>query len=296
MRRAICIVCLGLAVASAAALAGPLTILYTNDLHLRQDRLASLAALIEQERSQADHVLLLDAGDTWQDFRRPIDAVWGADEMVRWMNSVRYDAMAIGNHDLYWGRERLIELIDRADFPVLSANLNPVARCAAAFRSSSLHRIGDLNVLVIGVVTGEYLPYLDYPRLRYEAAGAALARELSLDREGPVDLVIALGHLPIADAVKIARRVPGIDVFITGHSHETTPEPRRVGNTLVVQSGAFARYLGRLRLNVEPGRGPQLIENTLLPTAEAPADVARGLRQLLRVVSALAVSLFLVLR
>jgi len=283
-------------IASATALAAQLTILYTNDLHLRFDRLASLEALIEEERSQADHVILLDAGDAWQDFRRPIDAVWGADEMVRWMSSVRYDAMAIGNHDLYWGHERLVELIDKADFPVLSANLNPVAGSSAPFRSSSMHWIGGVNVLVIGVVTGEYLPYLDYPRLRYEAAETALARELSVNREGTVDLVIALGHLPIADAVKIARRVPGIDIFITGHSHETTPEPVRVSDTLVVQSGAFAWYLGKLRLDVEPGRSPQLIDNALLPTAKAAADVARGLRQLLWVVSALAVSVFLVLR
>ena len=95
-------------------LASSLTILYTNDLHTRLGRLEGLAELIESERAMDRPVLLLDAGDTWQDFRTPLAAVWGAEEMVDWMNKVRYDAMALGNHDLYWGADQLVALCERA--------------------------------------------------------------------------------------------------------------------------------------------------------------------------------------
>jgi len=46
-------------------------ILYTNDIHLRFARMASLAALIESARGEGYPTILLDAGDAWQDFRSP---------------------------------------------------------------------------------------------------------------------------------------------------------------------------------------------------------------------------------
>jgi len=163
-------------------IASSLTILYTNDIHSRLDRLEGLATLIAEERSQADDLLLFDVGDAWHDFRVPLYAVWGADEIVAWMNRVGYDAMAVGNHDLYWGAERLAELSAEADFPLLAAN-------------------------VIGLLTPEDFPYLDYPWVRYIEPTEALRRVLE-ETGAEANFVIVLGHLPVAQAVRIARAVP----------------------------------------------------------------------------------------
>lgn len=55
-----------------------ITILYTNDLHTRLNRLSGLATQIERIRAEAaGPVLLFDSGDTWQDYRLPVYAVWG---------------------------------------------------------------------------------------------------------------------------------------------------------------------------------------------------------------------------
>lgn len=270
-----------LAFAVVLGTASPVTILYTNDLHLRFARLDSLAAFIEEERAAGDPVLLLDAGDAWQDFRRPLAAVWGADEMVRWMNGVGYSGMALGNHDLYWGAGRLAELIEQAEFPVLCANLVPVASFDAPFASSIVVQIDAVRVLVIGVITEEFVPYSDYPWLRYDAPEERIREEIR-ELDAPVDLIVVVGHLPVSDAVRVARSVPDIDVFITGHSHEETAVPVRAGRTIVVQSGAFGENLGKLRLDVEAG-SVSLCEHVLLPTTEASVQRDRGLRELLRV-------------
>lgn len=268
----------------------PVTILYTNDLHLRFFRLDSLEELIEHERLASDCLLLLDAGDTWQDFRRPVYAVWGADEMVGWMNRVGYDAMALGNHDFYWGSERLVDLIERAEFPVLCANFGPVSGFAAPFTPSTVVHFEGLDVLIIGLVTSEYLPYSDYPWLHHLSPEEAV-REVLAAHVGSADLVVALGHLPVADAVRIAAEVPGIDVFITGHSHEETPIPVRVGETIVVQSGEFGENLGKLVLDVSRSpREHELLSHELLATTKAPTVLSRGLRQLLVVGLALIVT------
>ena len=294
MKRAL-IVVVALWIVSLGVVSAPLTILYTNDLHLRLDRLASIERLIAEERAAGAPVLLVDAGDTWQDFRRPLSAVWGADRMVEWMNRVGYDGMALGNHDMYWGSGRLGELVGAASFPVLCANLVPLRRAEPPFVPSTRIDVDGISALLIGLITEELLPYSAYPVLHLVPAAAAVAGEI--DRAAlPGDLIVVVAHLPIADAIRVAKQVPEIDVFVTGHSHEETREPVRVGDALIVQSGAFGENLGRLGLDVDRETGAhRLIDNALIPTEKAPTDVGRGLLQLLTVVTAAVAAALLVL-
>ncbi len=285
---------------SASAFASPrtLTVLYTNDLHLRFERLVSLTGLIEAERASGAPTLLVDAGDAWHDFRRPVAAVWGADAMIDWMNEVGYDAMALGNHDLYWGFDRLAELSDRAQFPLLGANLSPAVGYDAPFAPSIVRRVDGIRVLLIGVTTPQWLPYPDYPWLRYLDPAVAITAEIeaataSGDRP---DLIVAIGHLPIADAVEIVGVAPAIDLFITGHSHEVTRESIRVGDSVVVQTGAFGERLGRLVLEWDESGEVHVVSGGLLDTEEAPTQSGRGLLQLLAVTLVLAATALLVLR
>ncbi len=264
-------------------LAFSLTILYTNDLHTRLGRLEGLAELIDHERSTDRPVLLLDAGDTWQDFRVPLYAVWGAEEMVDWMNQVGYDAMALGNHDLYWGADRLAALCKRATFPVLCANLRPSAGIAPPFIPYTVISVGEVEVLVIGLITLEYLPYPDFPWLRYVSPDAALKDALETMGER-ADLVVVVGHLPVEEAVRVVQAVSGVDVFLTGHSHEMTPDPVRAGETLILQAGAFGQFLGRLRLELDAETGDILsATNELLPAKKSPLRLDRGYLRLFQV-------------
>ncbi len=277
-------------------IASSLTILYTNDIHSWLDRLEGLAALIAEERSQTYDLLLFDVGDAWHDFRVPLYAVWGADEVVAWMNRVGYDAMAVGNHDLYWGAERLAELSSETDFPLLAANLLPQYGVVAPFIPYTLRPIDGLRVLVIGLLTPEDFPYPDYPWVRYIEPAKAL--RVVLEEAGTeADLVVVLGHLSVARAVRIARVVPDIDVFLTGHSHETTPDPMREGKTLILQAGAFGRYLGRLKLEIDPQSGAIVsARNSLLETKRTPVVLDRGLLKLFTVMALIATSLLLLIR
>ena len=272
----------GIVLATICAAARPLVILYTNDLHVRLSRLASLREQIERERDAGVPVLLVDAGDAWQDFRTPLAAVWGGERMVDWMNDVGYDAIALGNHEMYWGADRLAELAAGASFPILCANLMPRPDVSPPFVASAVRVVDGLRVLLVGLITGEHLPYPDFPWLRRVESAAVLRSTLDAQAE-PVDLVVVVGHLPTAEAAELARAVESIDVFVSGHSHEQTAEPIRAGETLIVQAGAFGCHLGRLVLNVKSG-DVSLVSNDLIPTTKAPADVGRGLVQLAAVV------------
>ena len=277
-------------------IASSLTILYTNDIHDRLAPLASLGELIEEERASGAPVLLFDSGDTWQDFRVPLYAVWGADEMVAWMNRVGYDAMAIGNHELYYGAQRLAKLSSQTNFPLLCANMIPLAGNPVPFVPYTMISTGEMRVLVIGVITAEYLSYPDYPWLKYIDAAQAIQKALK-EMEGKADFVVVLGHLSVARAVQIARVVPDIDVFLTGHSHETTPDPVREGKTLILQAGAFGRYLGRLKLEIDLQSGEIVsARNLLLETKKTPVVLDRGFLKLFTVVALITTSLLLLTR
>ena len=292
------VVFLMILVVSLATSAASLTILYTNDIHDRLGSLASLGELIEEERATGSPVLLFDSGDTWQDFRVPLYAVWGADEMVAWMNRVVYDAMAIGNHELYYGADRLGEISSVADFPLLCANMIALPGYQAPFLPYTMIPAGGMRVLVlvIGVITAEYLSYPDYPWLKYVDPTRAIQGILK-ETEGEADVVIVLGHLPVAQAVQIAQKVPDIDVFLTGHSHEITPDPVREGKTVILQAGAFGRYLGRLRLEIDPQSGVIVsAQNTLLETKKTPVMLDRGYLKLFTVAALIATSLLLLTR
>ena len=273
-----------------SASAVPLRILFTNDLHLRFARLNDLAARIDEARAAAPGaVLLLDAGDAWQDYRRPVLAVWGAEEMVGWMNRVGYDAMAIGNHELYWSPDRVRRLSAEATFAVLCANLIPEAGYGAPFVPSRLLETEGVRVLVIGAVTRELLPYHDWPWLRVVDPAHAIRREI--ERYGSeVDWIVALVHLSTASAARLAESVPGVDIWATGHSHEATPAPIRAGDALIVQAGSFAQALGVLDVDRTMRQEPaEILSYALVPTKEETSPLAqRGLLRLLIVGSALA--------
>jgi len=274
-----------------------LTILYTNDLHLRFARLLSIERWIEAERAEGvGPVLLVDAGDTWQDTRTLLSIVWGADEMVSWMNRVGYDAMALGNHEMYWGSDRLGALAASAEFPLLCANLEVTPGGKAPFASAAVRTVGGLRVLFVGAVTWHHLPYPDYPWVRYVDPAIALQRAIEEARSRETfDLIVALGHVRVSEAAVIVEAVPWIDVFVSGHSHEETREPIRVGGSFVVQSGSFAEHVGRLRLSIDATGAIEFVSNDLLPTEQAPTDNGRGLLQFLAVTAAFAATVLLAL-
>ncbi len=87
-----------------------LTILHTNDVHSRIEPFpldgsrnaghggaARRAKLIQNIRSQEEHVLLLDAGDIFQG--TPYFNMFGGELEFKLMSEMKYDAATIGNHD-----------------------------------------------------------------------------------------------------------------------------------------------------------------------------------------------------
>jgi S-sulfosulfanyl-L-cysteine sulfohydrolase len=68
------------------------------------------------------------------------------------------------------------------------------------------------------------------------------------------DVIVLLSHLGFTQDMKLLSEVAGIDVCLSGHTHNRLYEPVLIGKTIVIQSGCHGSFLGRLDLEVEGGQ------------------------------------------
>ena len=238
-----------------------LTVLHTNDIHGQFDQMTRLATLIARERASAAgegrSLLMLDAGDS-SDISAWESRVTKGRANFAMLEAMGYDAVTIGNGDMQWDRDALAKLVGSVHFPALAANLLALDSDqppAPGLHSHALFNFGELKVAVIGVTVNEPGLYDDwgYRIESVETTARALVSRLR-DASRGAQVVIVLSHEGVEADQQLAAAVMGIDAIIGGHSHTALLEPIRIGHSIIVQAGAFGRYLGRLDLTIEDGK------------------------------------------
>jgi 2',3'-cyclic-nucleotide 2'-phosphodiesterase/3'-nucleotidase len=269
------------------AASAALTILHTSDLHGHVhprdsladrdfgDGLARVASAVGSIRSEGRPVLLLDSGDTIQGtpeqalaFETSAEA---SDPIIAVMNRIGYDAMAVGNHEFDFGRDRLGRSRAEARFPFLSANITDEKTSEPAFAPYKVAVVGGVRVGILGLTTPR-VPSWESPErishLRFTDSVEAAARYVPILRgREHCDVVVVLVHEGFErdlesgedrgtggenQASAIAERVPGIDLLLTGHTHSII-DPRRLGAVWISQPGRFGNTLTRFDLTLSRG-------------------------------------------
>jgi sulfur-oxidizing protein SoxB len=73
-------------------------------------------------------------------------------------------------------------------------------------------------------------------------------------RDMGAEVVVVLSHNGFDVDKKMASRVSGIDVILSGHTHDALPEPVLVDETIIVASGSNGKFVSRIDLDVRDGR------------------------------------------
>ncbi|KAJ3606694.1 hypothetical protein NHX12_026213 [Muraenolepis orangiensis] len=286
----------------SAAASWDLVLLHTNDVHARVEAtsrgsgrcapakapcfagVARRASKVAEVRGREANVLLLDAGDQYQ------GSVWfnmykGA-EAAHFMNLLRYDAMALGNHEFDNGVEGLQRpFLEKVGFPVLSANIyntTPPTQANKPYfvQPYAVLTVGGQEVGVVGY-TSQETPALSNPgpNLKFEDEVSAIQLQVDKLRSLGVNKIIALGHSGFTADQEIARRVRGVDVVIGGHSN-TFLDPSVLGSdegrqVPVVQAYAFGKYLGYLKVTFDgAGDVVKASGNPILLDSSVPEDAS----------------------
>lgn len=213
---------------------------------------AYIMSLINQIRSERPgKVLYLDTGDTLQG---SATSLWTkGEDMVRVLNQMKCDAMC-GHWEFTYGEDRVQELIKLMEFPFLAQNVNDATWDDQIFKSYSIKSINGLNVALIGQAF-PYTPIANprrfIPNWSFGIKEDHMQAVVDEVRGKKVDLVVVLSHNGMDVDQKMVSRVKGIDVIMGGHTHDGVPKPVVVGNTLVIASGCYGKFLSRLDLKVK---------------------------------------------
>jgi sulfur-oxidizing protein SoxB len=89
------------------------------------------------------------------------------------------------------------------------------------------------------------------PKWSFGIRDALVQKRVDEARAGGADLIVFLSHNGFDVDRKLAGEIKGIDVILTGHTHDALPAVEKVGKTLLVASGSHGKFLARLDLEVK---------------------------------------------
>jgi 2',3'-cyclic-nucleotide 2'-phosphodiesterase/3'-nucleotidase len=265
-----------------------ITILSTTDLHgnvLPVDYytnkpdargLAKVATLIKAARKENPAgTLLLDSGDTIQG--TPLQYFHNKknnappDPMMLTMSALKFDALAVGNHEYNFGLAVLTKARREANFPWLSANTYKRGTGETYYQPYLVKELKGVRVGIVGLTTPG-IPFWEnkenFAGLEFRDPLVEARKWVGVLREKErVDLVVVAMHMGLeADlrtgeaspgqvtneniAMQLAKGVPGIDLILMGHTHREVPSVV-IGETLLTQANYWGRHLARADVYLE---------------------------------------------
>ena len=242
------------------------------------------------------NVIFLDAGDQFQGSLM-YTTYKGAVE-AEFMEQLKPDAMALGNHEFDDGPEGLAAFLDKVTFPLISGNLDVSQSNVLAGRVQN-HVVLEVGGEKIGIISALATDTVETsspgPSVMFQDEIDSLKADVAtLEAEG-VTKIIALTHVGFNHDQQIAASVPGIDAVIGGHSHTylSATDPNRAGAyptwvsqesgamVPVVQAYAYSKYLGHLELTfaddgtlIHAGGDTILLDASVIPDPAIEARVA----------------------
>ncbi len=217
------------------------------------DRVATVINAIRADRPEA---LLLDGGDTWHGSYTCYQTQ--GQDMVNVMNALKPDAMTF-HWEFTLGSERVNEIVEGLPFAALGQNIFDAEwdEPAELFPPYKFFERDGVKIAVIGQAF-PYMPIANpgwmFPEYAFGIRDENMQEIVDEVRAEGAELVVLLSHNGFDVDKKMAGIVTGIDVILSGHTHDALPEPVLVGETVIVASGSNGKFVSRVDLDVQNGR------------------------------------------
>lgn len=215
-----------------------------------------VATVVKQIRSERPDALLLDGGDTWHGSYTCYQTA--GQDCVNVMNLLKPDAMTF-HWEFTLGSERVREIVEGLPFAALGQNIFDAEwdEPAELFEPYKFFERGGVKIAVIGQAF-PYMPIANpswmFPEYSFGIRDERMQEMVDEVRAEGAELVVVLSHNGFDVDKKMAEKVTGIDVLLSGHTHDALPEPELVGETIIIASGSNGKFVSRVDLDVRDGR------------------------------------------
>ncbi len=200
--------------------------------------------------------LLLDGGDVFQG--TPEGNLTKGRLIIELMNELRYDAAALGNHELDYGEDVARDLAERATFPFLASNCleTETEQRPKWLKGHIIKKTAGVNVGIVGLttsqmnilVTPEMLVGLKFPGEEHWARRSIRAAR----REG-ADAIVIVAHCGAGVERRLMGKLVAGDIvgMVGGHSHSRVSGRYVESGAPIAQAGSGCTNLGVMRLTID---------------------------------------------
>lgn len=281
------------------------TVLFTHDLHSHflpqtaadggeSGGYARLATVLRQERAQHPDALTLDGGDF--SIGSLIQTLYTSKAPeLRTMGALGYDATTAGNHEFDHeglGFARMLTAARTSGDTVpalLMANYKPsddnpdqldIQRAMSAYgvKDYMLLERGGITYGIFGLMGTDSDDCAPTSGFTLEDPVEAAKRCVKALEEQGAQFIICLSHGGTnvkeskSEDQQLAKKVDGIDLIISGHTHTTLTEPIVEGDTYIVSAGPYCENLGSITLEWTEDGEKALKDYHLTPIDETVAE------------------------
>lgn len=242
---------------------------------------ARIKTVKEEIEKKYPDTLLVDAGDFSMGTAFQTIYKTQAPELVT-MGKMGYDAVTLGNHEFDYKVQGLADMLNAASSQVkdkeqlakvtgLNIDWNKTFKDKETTKAGhKLKKAFDeygvedytivekngVKIAVFGLIGNDAIAAAPEAKLHfsdYIERAEQIVDEIK--KNGEADMIVCLSHsgtgnteadFDDSEDVKLAKSVKGIDLIVSGHSHGTLEEPKKVGDTVIVSCGEYNYNVGHI--------------------------------------------------
>lgn len=244
-----------------------LNIIHTNDLHSHFEAFSRTASLIKAHKDE--NTLILDGGD-FADFRSvELQGTRGM-AAIELLECVGYDALTIGNNEMFNGFDTLEYMASNTPVPFISNNLYRKDKTVAnGVKPSVILEKNGLRILITGS-SPDLGGFNDGLGVHITDYKNAIVEEIERNR-GNYDVCILLNHVGTLADDELANELDGVDIILSAHDHKLYPQAKVLNGIVMSSAGCYGEYIGIVEVDVTKD-GVELLRGETIATGSSPID------------------------
>ncbi|MCR8849755.1 5'-nucleotidase C-terminal domain-containing protein [Rossellomorea sp. SC111] len=244
-----------------------LKILHTNDVHSHFEAFGRAATLIKEHKDE--NTIVLDGGD-FADFKSiELQGTKGM-AAIELLQSVGYDALTIGNNEMFNGFDTLEHMAGNSPFPFISNNLYRKDKASiGGVKSSVILEKNGLRIFITGA-SPDLQGFNDGLGVHISDYKNAIREELDRHR-GTYDVCIFLNHVGTEADVELAKEFAEVDIILSAHDHQLYERAKSVNGTVLNSAGCYGEYVGLVEVEIT-NEGVELVRSETISTKSSSVD------------------------